>query len=571
MKLFKFFLLGWLLHYAAFAQGLILSDINAHLQSSLYANLKGQNKSIVQEIYAKNGNQPLWVGEENKEKMNTLIKALNDPLFNYKNKPFDQPNIMKLFYLMDNNAIAPAQKAAIYARLDLLLTNTYVRLVRFIVQGDVNWDLVQQKLAALKHSDDITAHWDMAYKALPDADSLLTGVMSGDIHGYLVSLLPMEKRYKKLIVLLKRYQAMPAFPKVEYAEETLQIGDSGNRVEQVKLRLQVEGDFPKNVRVDRKFDKTLQRAVARFQERYNIAVDGKVNKITTFYMNMPKTDNIQSIITNLDKTKLYPNRFEDEHIESNIPDFRLTYYKNGSPYLNMALVVGRIDRPTPLFEDQVRFMVLNPTWTVPDNLIKRDLIHVLRENPAYLEENNIKAYAGNKEIQIRQSQLDPYENSSRVVPFRFVQQPGDKNALGRVKFMFPNKYDVYLHDTDNKTLFAQRYRVYSSGCMRVQKPMELMSTLLQHAPGNYTKERLDKIFATNEPVTISLKQPIPLHIIYFTAYEENGMAYFRNDIYLYDRIIQESVQGNMKRTFRVPEKRLVDIRKNGQTVKTVSN
>lgn len=568
MKLFKIFLLGWLLHSAAFAQDLTLSDINMHLQKSLYANLKGQNRSIVQEIYAQNGNQPLWVGEENKEKMNALIKALNDPLFNYKEKPFDQPNIMKLLYLMDNNAIAPSQKAAMYARLDLLLTNTYVRLVRFIVQGDVNWDLVQEKLAALKRSDDIAAHWDMTYKALPDANALLAGTTNGDIHGYLVSLLPLEQRYKKLVALLKRYRALPAFPKVEYAEETLKLGDSGSRVEQVKLRLQVEGDYPKNARIDRNYDKTLQRAVAQFQNRYNIAVDGKVNKITTFYMNMPKSDNIKSIITNLDKTKLYPNRFEDEYILSNIPDFRLTYYKNDMPYLNMALVVGRIDRPTPLFHDQVRFMVLNPTWTVPDNLIKRDLIHVLRENPRYLEENNIKAYAGNKEIQIRQSQLDPYENSSRVVPFRFVQQPGEKNALGRVKFMFPNKYDVYLHDTDNKTLFKQRYRVYSSGCMRVAKPMELMRTLLEHAP---SRQNVDEILAKGEPATINLRQPVPVHVVYFTAYEENGLGYFRNDIYLYDRIIQESVQGNMKRYFKVPEKRLIDIKKNGQTVKAVSN
>jgi len=431
---------------------------------------------------------------------------------------------------------------------------------------------VQQKLAALKHSDDITAHWDMTYKALPDTDTMFMAISSGDVRSYLISLIPMEKRYKKLVALLKRYQSLPAFPKVEYAEETLQVGDSGSRVEQVKLRLQVEGDYPKNAKIDRKFDKTLQRAVAKFQRRYNIAMDGKVDKVTTFYMNMPKSDNIQSIITNLDKTKLYPKSFEDEHILSNIPDFRLTYYKNGAPYLNMALVVGRIDRPTPLFHDQVRFMVLNPTWTVPDNLIKRDLIHVLRENPYYLEENNIKAYAGNNEIQIRQSQLDPYENSSRVVPYRFVQQPGDKNALGRVKFMFPNKYDVYLHDTDNKSLFAQRYRVYSSGCMRVQKPMALMNTLLQHAQGGaLTKERLDKIFDSNQPATIVLKQPVPVHIVYFTAYEENGLAYFRNDIYLYDRIIQESVEGNMKRTFRVPEKRLIDIRKNAQTAKTVSN
>ncbi|MBD3789569.1 MAG: L,D-transpeptidase family protein [Campylobacterales bacterium] len=571
MRFIYAFLLLLLLEGSLHAQIISVETISSNIQQSLQQRLKGQNKPIVQALYQQAGYKPLWIGPENRSKMNQLILALQDPMFNYKNKAFDQQNIAQYLYKLDNNQINEGNKAAVYARVDMMLTNSFVRLVRFIVQGDVNWNLVQQKLYALKASNDITAHWDMTFKALPDTYTLFSAIASGEIYPYLNSLIPMEKRYKALIKLLKRYQSMPTFPKVEYANETLKLGDKSGRVEQVKQRLQVEGDYPKNAPIDRTFTKTLQRAVASFQKRYNIAVDGKVDKVTNYYLNLPISDNIQSIITNLDKTKLYPKSFEDEYIESNIPDFRLTYYKNGVPSKKMALVVGRIDRPTPLFEDKVRFMVLNPTWTVPDNLIKRDLIHVLRENPSYLEENNIHAFAGNNEIRITQAQLDPYENSDRPVPYRFVQYPGDKNALGRVKFMFPNKYDVYLHDTDNKSLFDQRYRVYSSGCMRVQKPMALMSTLLEHAQGSYTKSKIDQIFATNQPVTISLSKPVPIHIIYFTAYEENGKAYFRNDIYLYDKIIEESVEGNSKRTFTVPSKRLIDIKKNAQTVKTVSN
>ncbi len=144
--------------------------------------------------------------------------------------------------------------------------------------------------------------------------------------------------------------------------------------------------------------------------------------------------------------------------------------------MKKGVVVGRIDRPTPLFSDEIRFMVLNPTWTIPDNLIKRDLIHVLRENPMYLKENNIHAFRGNNEVQVTQEMLDPYEKSERKVPYRFVQYPGDNNALGRVKFMFPNKYDVYLHDTDNKSLLERRYKIYSSGCVRLEKPFDLVSS-----------------------------------------------------------------------------------------------
>ena len=232
--------------------------------------------------------------------------------------------------------------------------------------------------------------------------------------------------------------------------------------------------------------------------------------------------------------------------------------------MKKGVVVGRIDRPTPLFSDAISYMVLNPTWTIPDNLIKRDLIPVLRENPMYLEENNIHAFRGKKKIEVTQEMLDPFEKSEKRVPYRFVQYPGDTNALGRVKFMFPNKYAVYLHDTDNKSLLNRRYKIYSSGCVRLEQPFDLVETLLDHTKKSYSQSKIDEILESNEPTTIMLKKRIPVHIIYFTVFEEDGLAYFKNDIYLYDKIIEESVEGNKKATFTVPEKRMISVKKNAQ-------
>jgi murein L,D-transpeptidase YcbB/YkuD len=160
--------------------------------------------------------------------------------------------------------------------------------------------------------------------------------------------------------------------------------------------------------------------------------------------------------------------------------------------------------------------------------------------------------------------LDPYEHSDKHVPYRFVQYPGDTNALGRIKFMFPNKYSVYLHDTDNKTLLTRRYKIYSSGCMRVERPFELMRILLKHARGTYTKEDIDAIIATNKPKIIRLKEAIPIHILYFTVFEEDGLAYFKNDIYLYDKIIEESAEGHKKLTFTMPKNRMGHVVKQKQ-------
>ena len=566
MKLIKLLWAGVLLQTLAFGQ-INIGEIEHHLQKSLYTHLQGQNKEIVQSLYENSGGQPLWLGEQNKEKRNALIKALKDPLFNYKDKAFDQPSITRLYYMLDNNTIPSSQKAQVYARIDLMLTNSFVRLVRFIVQGDVDWNLVQEKLAALKESDDIHAVWEMEIKALPDTEELYSAVGSGNIYPYLSSLIPMERRYRQLIRLLKDYRIMEKFPQIPYTQEPRTMGNRKNKnIEEIKKRLQITGDYPKNAPINGTFDYTLKRAVISYQKRYNLKANGEIDRVTTYYLNQPVSTHIQSIITNLDKTKLYPRQFEDEYAEVNIPDFKLRYYKNQRLLMKMGAVVGRIDRPTPLFSDQIEYMVLNPTWTITDNLIKRDLIPVLRENPYYLVENNIKAYSGNKELNVTYDMIAPYKNREEPVPYRFVQQPGSSNALGRVKFMFPNKYAVYLHDTDNKSLLSRRYKIYSSGCVRLQKPFDLMYRLLRHTKERYTKEKIEKIFASNTPATIKLNSSIPVHMTYFTVFVEDGKAYFKNDIYLYDQIISESIIGRSKPTFTVPDKRLISVKKNAQGV-----
>ena len=564
MRFFTLILFSFLLQNPLAAQTLSMESISNNIKNSLSKHIKGQNKAIIQNIYAKTGYQPLWIGKKNKNKTSHFIQALNDPLFNYKNKSFDQKSIKRLFFLLDNGEVSRKKQAAIYARLDLILTSSMVRLVRFIVQGDVDWELVQEKLAGLEQSDDIKSHWEMSSKPFPNQQQLISAIVNDNIKAYLTSLLPMEKRYRKLVKLLKDYRVMNKFPKIEYSNKALKKGDSSGRVKEIKKRLQISGDYPKNASIDRSFDETLRRAVISYQKRYLLKVNGTVDKTMTYYLNQPASTNIQAIITNLDKTKLYSKKFENEYIEVNIPDFNLRYYRNGQKIMKKGIVVGRIDRPTPLFSNAIRYMVLNPTWTIPDNLIKRDLIHVLRENPMYLEENNIHVFSGIKEIEVTQEMLDPYEGSDKRVPYRFVQFPGETNALGRVKFMFPNKYAVYLHDTDNKSLLSRRYKIYSSGCMRIDQPFDLVDILLENAKRNYSQSKIDAILESNKATTISLKRPVPVHMVYFTVYEEDGLAYFKNDIYLYDKIIEESVEGNKKSTFTIPEKRMISVKKNAQ-------
>jgi murein L,D-transpeptidase YcbB/YkuD len=542
-----------------------MENITINLQSLLQTHLKGKNKDIVKNIYMQTGNKPLWIGTHNTKKMSQLIQALKDPLFNYKNKAFDQKAIKKLLYYLDNNSISTKKQSAVYARLDLLLTNSMVRLVRFIVQGDVDWNLVQKKFKALKDSNDIRIDWEMSTKPFPNQDQLILAIVNGNIRSYLTSLIPMENHYKKLVKLLKNYRVMEKFPKIKYSNSPLKLGNWSGRVVDVKKRLQISGDYPKNANLDRTFDQRLKKAVITYQKRYLLKVTGEVDKTMTYYLNQPAKKNIQAIITNLDKTKLYPKSFENEHIEINIPDFNLRYYRDNKKIMKMGIVVGRMDRPTPIFSDKIEYMVINPTWTVTDNLIKKDLIPVLKKQPDYLQEHDIHVFSGKKEVEVNYEMLEPYIHSDKPVPCRFVQYPGDNNALGRIKFIFPNKYSVYLHDTDNKTLLTRRYKLYSSGCMRVDKPFDLMNILLKNSKKSYSQSDIEDILATNKPTTIRLKKYVPVHIIYFTVYEEDGLAYFKHDVYLYDKIIEESVEGHKKATFTLPKKRMISVRKNAQS------
>jgi len=540
-------------------------DISFEIKNSLSNHLRGKNSAIIEKLYANSEYRPLWVGTQNRRKMYDLLLALKDPMYNYKEKDFGRKEIEQLSYMIDNRTIDESQMAPAYARLDVAASYSFVALVDFISQGDVDWNLVKRKMVALRESDDIRADWEMTPNTFPNEKMMAIAVMDGDINSYLESIIPLQDRYKELVNIYKKYRSMKSFESVPYGN-TLTIGDSSDRVVSLKRLLRTLGDYPSYLSIDNQFDSELKNAVLRYQKRYNIEQTGKVDNTTNYYLNQPLSMHLQSITTNLDKTKLYPRYLEDERIEVNIPSYSLEYFNNSKyPSFRSKAVVGRIDRPTPIFSDVVENLVFNPTWTITDNLIKKDLIPVLKTEPDFLSKNNIRVFAGNKEVYLSEGELDQYEKNSASVPFRFTQDPGNTNALGRVKFNLPNKYDVYLHDTDNPTLFSRRYRVYSSGCMRLQRPLELAKMIIDsNTNGKYDDSKVDEILDSMKTTTVPLNKKVPIHTLYFTARETDGLIYFDYDIYMYDLIIAESTASNHKNSFKVPTKRLISVDKNAK-------
>ncbi len=541
------------LHSANVSETQISDQIRVDLQDRLSSN----EKSIVVRLYKLNGYRALW----NDSRLHQLSTVMKNPLFNYKNRKFDTKSIKEIYYLLDNSHIEASKYAKAISRADIAMTDSFVRLVKFVVKSDVNWDLVLKKLTSLKASDDIKANWEISPHKIPPLHEIYSAIKDGRLYDFLDSLLPMKKRAKRLVKILKKYKKLPPFVKLKYYRKKLRLGMRDARVSKIKRRLRLSGEYPADAPVDNNFDYALDRAVRIFQKEHLLKANGVVDVNTIHYMNTPRYEIIKKIVLNLDKTKLYPKQMPTTRAEVNIPDFTFRYFEDDELALKMRAIVGRIDRPTPIFRHDISYFVLNPTWTIPDNLVRRDLIHVLQENPEYLSEHDIKVYKANREVEISADDLLPYLDEKKgYIPYRFVQQPSNQNALGLVKFMFPNRYAVYLHDTDNRSLFKYRYRVFSSGCMRISEPFEFMDLLLKRTKKLYTKEDIEKIFDSGKTTTIKV-EPLPFFVNYFTVVKDGSFEYFLYDIYAYDKLIYESSEGHIKEEFELPKKRLVSVKK----------
>ena len=522
----------------------------ASVNLSILNGINTPYKNLISQLYRLNRGEYLWL--HTPSNLEKATKAFENGYYNYKNKPLHRNEITRLLYAYDSGALSSLQKD----RLDILITDAYLRLLKFIRVGDVDWNLVKKKLKDLKKEHDIHAIWEIQVKGMPSAQTIYSYIRSGRVNTLLSASIGLQERYKAYIDILQYYRKIPEFRKVPYGS-IIKYRHRDKRVYQIKRRLLLLGDFPRNGSINRTFDRDLLYAIRRFRKRFNLRGGDYIDNKLIGYINLPKSYYIKKIIVNLDKTKLYPASFGNTYIEVNIPEFKMRFYENGSERFSSDIVVGRLDRPTPIFSDQLEFIVANPTWSIPENLVKKDLIPALKNNPNLLEEVNIKAYQGRKEVTPNLQRLFSYEHSKRALPYLFVQQPGPLNALGHVKFMFPNKYAVYLHDTPNKGLFSNKYRYNSSGCMRLSDPDGLYSVLMPYMKNS---KNISGLVAQGETVRIRLKQKIPVHIVYFTLEFENGAPKFLYDAYMYDKIIEESTVGHKKYHFEVPAVRLREVK-----------
>lgn len=477
-------------------------------------------------FYGARGYQPAWQSPELRQQLITAVESASvdglDP-GDYHAGVFSELSIRSMNDL----------STELRADLDLLFSDAFLMLSSHMLEGKVNPQTVH-------------AEWTANRRHRAMELVLAEALASGDIAATLDALRPADPAYRKLMAARQELTALLGQPWQQLASQpTIRPGDRDDRLPEIRRRLAALGDLtvqPAASEDPLLYDGTLEGAIPKFQARHGLEPDGLIGRDSIRALNLMPVERLRQIDATLERWRWLPESLGDTYVLVNIAGYELTMVANGQEVLHKRVIVGQPFRQTPVFSDHIRYLVFNPTWTVPRNLMIRDQLPQIIRDPDYLSRLNISVYRGwgaDRE-QVAPADVDWQSLHRNNFPYQLVQEPGPQNALGQIKFMFPNKYDVYLHDTPGRGLFSRNDRSFSSGCIRVEQPFDLAERLLAASP-DWNRSRIDNLMAKSKPQTVMLPRPVPVHIQYWTSWVDGeGHLQFRDDIYNRDaRLITE--------------------------------
>jgi L,D-transpeptidase YcbB len=508
----------------ALAQAQAQTEIQQRLRHRVEAGLTTESFDVMDErvfaretlrrVYPDRDFEPLWITE------NGLTESAQRFIEWLESVPARQ-GLRPEHYHLDAIESIDGDRLGELVDLELALSDSFLILGSHFLAGRLNPQTLDSEWVANRRHRDL-------------APVLQSVAASADPGSLLEALLPQQPQYQALVTRLAELRAIRddgGWPGVD-AGETLHPGDSDPRVAQLRERLRLGGDFSGATRGNT-FDDELAAAVTLFQARHGLAADGVVGRATLAALNKPIQERINQIIVNLERWRWLPESLGDRYVIVNIAGFRLDVVEEGRSALSMRVVVGRPYRRTPVFSENIRYIVLNPSWEVPTRIATQDKLPLIKQDPGYITSNGFDLLEGwgSDERRIDPLSVDWSQVSARNFPYRLRQRPGEMNALGRVKFMFPNQFSVYLHDTPARELFGEDVRAFSSGCIRLQDPLALAALLLRDNPG-WSRDEIDRAIAEGRERTVTLPKPMPVHLLYWTVWvDPDGTLEFRDDIY----------------------------------------
>ena len=420
------------------------------------------------------------------------------------------------------------------AESDILLTGSLLRYGYHRRLGKVN---------ASKLDPDINFRRE-AFRDQPPHITLAQILEAPSMQGFIDMAAPSGPVYQRLQYWLQEYRQLAAaggWPAVPEGP-TLRKEDDDPRVLSIRARLEESGELPATAdHQSTAFDEQLVSAVKLFQQRHALDDDGIVGKQTIMAMNVPIGDRIDQLRTSLERLRWVNQEAADTLVAVNIASFRVFFFEDGELEWTTRAMVGKSYRQTPVFRGDIAYMEFNPTWTIPPGILRNDTLPAIKRDPNYLASKNIRVIDRNGKF------VDPatvnWNQYSKGVPYTLRQDPGPNNALGTVKFIFPNPHFVFLHDTPSRELFDRPERAFSSGCIRVENPMKL-AELLMGDPSEFPQKRFEEIVDSRQTQRVNLTEKIPVVILYLTAGLANdGNVMFLKDIYSRDDRVLNALNG----------------------------
>jgi len=422
------------------------------------------------------------------------------------------------------------------ADLDLLLTDTFIIYGSHLLAGRVDPETINPQWGV------VSRHRDLA-KALDSA------LERNGIQEALEGMLPSHAGYAALREALARHREIAGnggWPPAPAAGPSLRPQDRDERVPVLRARLLASGDLEAALSEDEDpnlYDPALEEAVRRFQARHGLTSDGVTGKETLAAMAVSVERRVRQIELNLERWRWLPDDLGRRHVLVNTADYRLDVVEDGDPRFFMKVITGMKARLTPVFSGSITYLVLNPIWNVPHKIAVEDLLPKIQADPEYLKREKISVLETweRDAPEVDPATVDWSSLTRRNFTFRLRQEPGPRNALGRIKFIFPNKFAVYLHDTPAHHLFREIRRSFSSGCIRIQEPFTLAEYLLSGDP-RWTRERIVEVVESGKSREVVLREPVPVHVLYWTSWvDADGRVQFREDIYDRDRPLDQAL------------------------------
>jgi murein L,D-transpeptidase YcbB/YkuD len=489
------------------------------------------------ELYAQREMRPLWVSLEGPgDKALTIANTLNASFDEGLNPDdYSVPAISRLWSSRTPSGLA---------QLDILLTQGLSAYLRDMAYGRAEPCLLDPQLFATAREN---------VENYPGQLVLLAS-QAPDLERFIQDQAPVHDSYRLLRTALARYRAIAArggWPHVPPGP-SIKPGMEDPRVPAVRSLLMINGDYSGAEDSSQLLDPELTAAVQRFQVRHNLNSDGIVGKNTLAAMNVPVAERIDQILINMELWRWLPHKLEGKQIYVNIAGFYLQARQDEQVEFATQVIVGKVYHKTPVFSDQIRYLEFNPFWNIPPSIARKEIVPEMLKNPAYLRENNIRMFYGwdDNGQEVDPATIDWWKLGGKINRYRLRQDPGSNNALGKVKFVFPNQHDVYLHDTPAHELFSRDDRAFSHGCIRVSRPLELAYYLLNGDDQSWSMERIQKILNEGRRTIILLKKPVPIHILYrtVTVDKDSGAVSFFKDVYGRDALLQQALfpKGNAR-------------------------